>query len=200
MAKFRMESSVKGVSAYINRLNKISETTKNTLDKNANKIGERYRDVARNNLQNSFHTQRYGDLLVNQIYYIKGKNEIKIVAGMMPDAIEQLYYAEFGAGMVDIKHPLANQVGWQYDVKQHGEKGWRYRTTENDKIETIDKDSVKSYYEEGKPFKYQRKNGSWVAWTTYSTPTLFMYNTNKQIINDGYISKLIEDDIDQIKY
>ena len=200
MANFSVGSSVKGVSAYINRLNKIADATKNSFDKNSNLIGERYRDIARENLRSVSHTQRYGDLLIPEIYYIKDKKGVSIVAGMMPEAIEQLYYAEFGAGMVSKNHPLANEYGWQYDMKAHGEKGWRFTPMESTKIKEISGEQAGAYYEIGEPFKYQRKNGKWVAWTRSSEPTLFMYNTYRRILTDGYIAKLIKDDIEKIKY
>lgn len=36
-------------------------------------------------------------------------------------------YSEYGTGMIGQQNPHPNNaLGWQYDVNQHGEKGWRY--------------------------------------------------------------------------
>ena len=35
-------------------------------------------------------------------------------------------YSEFGTGMVGSQNPHPNPMGWEYDVNEHGIKGWRY--------------------------------------------------------------------------
>ena len=114
MTKFSVGYSTKGISAYINRLNAITNGTKESINNNLDEIGERYTKIAQDNLKNAFHTQRDGDLLATEIHYRKDKNSVSIVAGMFPDSIEQLNYAEFGAGMVSKEHPLAKEINWQW--------------------------------------------------------------------------------------
>ena len=204
MANFSVGSSVKGVSAYINRLTKIEGVVENVIPKSFNKIATRYTNIAKKNLMATTHSQKYGDELASEIYYTIDDKGINIIAGMSQDYIKQLYYAEFGAGMVGRKHPLANAYGWQYDLNKHGKKGWRYKTTQADKTKTIDMEthpeSAQVHYDSGIPFKYQRKDGSWIAWTNYSKPALFMYKTHKAIQQDGYLENLILEDLKNLKY
>ena len=40
-------------------------------------------------------------------------------------------YVEFGTGVVGSQSPHPNPQGWQYDVNQHGDKGWVYYDDEN---------------------------------------------------------------------
>jgi HK97 gp10 family phage protein len=43
-------------------------------------------------------------------------------------------YVEFGTGVVGKQSPHPNPNGWQYDVNNHGDKGWVYYDDENDKF------------------------------------------------------------------
>lgn len=195
----KFSTKISGVDSVIKRLKSLSRKI-NKVEKEAlNKIGEKYTEVAMFNLLNSDHTQRYGDRLASEIYFDVGEHKVSIIAGMSRDYIEQLYYAEFGAGMVSREHPLAQQNNWQYDVKKHGDKGWRYITTSDDKAPVIDKMLFRDYYEQGKPFIIENKRGTLVAWTKYSQPTLFMYNTYKQIQQDNYMVELLSEGVEELK-
>lgn len=200
MANYKIKTSTTGIDDVINSLNKINDYNidfKDSLDE----IGQRYTKIAQDNLKGAFHTQKQGDELAKEIHYLRDKNSVTIVAGMFPDYIEALYYAEFGAGMVSNKHPLANEYGWEYDVNNHGDKGWHFTPNEFTKIKEIDGSEAGAYYEMGEPFKYTRENtGKMVAWVKSSEPTLFMYNTHRQMLSDGFIAKIIKDKIENIKY
>jgi len=55
--------------------------------------------------------------------------ENKVVGGFeTTDSIDT--YKEFGTGIVGSANPhlseILSQVGWKYDVNEHGEKGWVY--------------------------------------------------------------------------
>lgn len=41
-------------------------------------------------------------------------------------------YVEFGTGVVakGNPHPTSNEFGWNYDVNEHGEKGWVYKASD----------------------------------------------------------------------
>ena len=60
-----------------------------------------------------------------------GKNKWRISAGAYGDnqLREDMYYLEFGTGIVGAKNPHdeATKIGWTYDMKDHGEKGWTFR-------------------------------------------------------------------------
>ncbi len=66
---------------------------------------------------------------------------------------EKYTYYEFGTGIVGSKNPhipkSLKQSGWKYDVNAHGELGWWYPTTADDKNNT----------------KKQMEDGTWIAWT-----------------------------------
>lgn len=197
--KLQFRTSISGVNSVIRSLksmaNKLQQTEENAL----NKIGKKYTKVAKRNLLNANHTQRDGDTLANEIYYSINGHNISIIAGQTPEVISQLYYAEFGAGMVSKQHPLANLNDWQYDVKGHGIKGWRYKTTQNDKTPLVSGEQAKAFYQEGKPYVIRTKDGELTGWTRYSQPTLFMYNTYKRITKDNYLSELLAQGIPELK-
>ena len=199
MADFKLKSSATGILGLIRRLEKIEKSNLN-LNNEMDEIGKKYTQVAQANLKNSYHTQKDGDLLADEIHYVKSKDSVTIVAGMSLEYINALYYAEFGAGMVDKKHPLSNQYGWKYDVNNHGRDGWRFVANENTKIQEVEGSEVKYAHLRQENFKYKRKNGKMIAWVKSSEPTLFMYNTHKQILKDGYVAKLIKDKIENVKY
>lgn len=58
-------------------------------------------------------------------------NKWRISAGAYGDnqLREDMYYLEFGTGIVGAKkpHPEASKIGWGYDINSHGEKGWTFR-------------------------------------------------------------------------
>ena len=58
------------------------------------------------------------------------KNEDSVVSGGIRTTDETDTYREFGTGIVGSQNPHISaylaEVGWIYDVNEHGEKGWRY--------------------------------------------------------------------------
>ena len=58
------------------------------------------------------------------------KNEGSVVSGGIRTTDEIDTYREFGTGIVGSQNPhveeYLKEVGWIYDVNEHGEKGWRY--------------------------------------------------------------------------
>lgn len=117
------------------------------------------KNVAVKTLLQAYHTQKYGDFLTDQIF-ISGDY---VMAGVGEKGTESMYYAEFGAGKVGSKeHPLASKIGWEYDMKEHGDKGWIYPTTALDK----------------NPIKFE-KNGRLYGWTISSIPAKFMYKSGQ---------------------
>ena len=58
------------------------------------------------------------------------KNEGGVVSGGIKTTDEIDTYREFGTGIVGSQNPhiaeYLAEVGWEYDVNEHGEKGWRY--------------------------------------------------------------------------
>ena len=135
------------------------------------------KSIAINTLLKAYHTQKYGDFLADQIF-ISGDY---VMAGVGQKGIQSMVYAEFGAGKVSEQHPLANKIGWEYDIKGHGDNGWWYRTT------TLDKN----------PKKIEFDNGKIYAWTTSSRPARFMYKAGKWL--DDNIDKILERKMRSVK-
>lgn len=132
----------------------IKEKTNEALEETRQKA----RDVATTTLLQAYHTQKMGDTLAQDIY-VEGDT---IYAGLN-DTVEDMWYAEYGAGKVSEVHPKANEIGWQYDIKGHGDKGWVYKTTHNDK----------------NPNKFNTNKQGLMAWTTSSRPAKFMYKAGQ---------------------
>lgn len=184
MADFSVGFKVSGINSLVKQLEKYANVG-DTIDNHLEEIGERYTKVAQDNLKRAIHTQKYGDLLADEIHYRKDKHGVTIIAGMFPDYIKQLYFAEFGAGMVSSQHPLAQEYGWTYDINNHGEEGWAYYTTTNDKG-----------IQNGISTPIFKNDGRIVALVKSSEPALFMYNTYRTILGDGFIAKLIKDSLE----
>ena len=58
------------------------------------------------------------------------KNEGNVVSGGIKTTDEIDTYREFGTGIIGSQNPnveeYLKEVGWVYDVNEHGEKGWKY--------------------------------------------------------------------------
>ena len=58
------------------------------------------------------------------------KNECNVVSGGIKTTDEIDTYKEFGTGIVGSQNPHVSEylaeVGWVYDVNEHGEAGWKY--------------------------------------------------------------------------
>lgn len=149
----------------------IQEKTNEALDE----IRQKARDIAITTLLQAYHTQKMGDELAQDIY-IDGDT---IYAGLN-DTVQDMWYAEYGAGKVSETHPKANEIGWQYDIKGHGDKGWIYKTTPSDK----------------NPRKIYSSYGM-LAWTNSSRPARFMYKAGQWIEQNA--TKILERKMRSVK-
>ena len=150
----------------------IREKTNEALDE----IRQKAREIATTTLLQAYHTQKMGDELAQDIY-IDGDT---IYAGIN-DTIDDMWYAEYGAGKVSEEHPKANEIGWQYDVKGHGDSGWIYKTTPNDK----------------NPNKFNTTRFGVMAWTNSSRPAKFMYRAGQWIEQNA--TKILEKKMRSVK-
>ena len=61
---------------------------------------------------------------------IPTKNEVNKISGGIKTTDEDDTYKEFGTGIVGSQNPhfsdILAQIGWKYDINEHGEKGWVY--------------------------------------------------------------------------
>lgn len=75
----------------------------------------------------------------------------------------QAVLIEFGTGVKGEQQPhqLAAEVGYKYDINAHGNDGWYYPSSEQDR----------------NPKKYVTKEGDIIAWTKGMPSRPFMYNS-----------------------
>ena len=68
-----------------------------------------------------------GELLNSIEGYFSSKSNVGIIRADAYYAV----YVEFGTGVVGKQSPHPNPQGWQYDVNNHGDKGWVYYDDES---------------------------------------------------------------------
>lgn len=87
------------------------------------------------------------------------KNEGNIVSGGIKTTDKKDTYREFGTGIVGSENPHVQeylaQVGWKYDVNEHGEKGWIYPREDGSFGWTKGLPAEKRFYEATKRMKEQ---------------------------------------------
>jgi len=102
-----------------------------------------------------------GSNLASSIEIVRVRDGIIINMGA-----EYAMYVEFGTGLVGANNPHPNPSfngeDWEYDVNEHGEKGWWYPTTADDPNPTK---------------KYSASEDMWFAKTKGMPARPFMYNT-----------------------
>lgn len=90
-------------------------------------------------------------------------------------------YVEFGTGIVGSENPHPNPSRWQYDVNQHGDEGWWYKTDNpypNQKVIKTDDGETLAHTrgQESKPFMYK----TWL-WARRSYTNIIKKNVRKEI-------------------
>lgn len=112
-AKFSTRLSLKDIEEYQKFLNKY----KDQLPKVAENIVTR---VSKVGLENNYKSTEV----------IPTKNNGNTVTGGIRTTDVKDTYKEFGTGIVGSQNPhvseILTQIGWKYDVNEHGEKGWVY--------------------------------------------------------------------------
>lgn len=172
-----------------NRLTKLQNNISTSISQTIDIMLDKGSKVAKQKILESSHTQKEGDTLVDLIKTNKmAANKGVIFAGGSAEENKKMLMLEYGTGLVTKKHPDAGKVGWSYNVNDAAHRtsvGWFYNTTTNDKNENV----------------IVKKNGKLVAFTKYSNPSRYMYNTKKYIKNNmnktlmqklGFKTKTIE--------
>lgn len=112
-AKFTTRLSLKDIEEYQKFLKKYARQ----LPKVAENIVTR---VSKVGLENNYKSAEV----------IPTKNEGNVITGGIRTTDTKDTYREFGTGVVGSQNPhiseILAQVGWKYDVNEHGEKGWIY--------------------------------------------------------------------------
>lgn len=112
-AKFNMRLSLASIKEYEDFL----KNYKNQLPKAVENIVSRVSEVG---LKNNYKSTEV----------IPTKNEGNKVTGGIRTTDEKDTYREFGTGIVGSQNPhvseILAQIGWRYDINEHGEKGWIY--------------------------------------------------------------------------
>ena len=111
--KYTLNLSVSSLTEY----KKILEEYKKKLPQVAENIVKRVSEVG---LQNNHDSTKL----------LPVKKEGSVVSGGIKTTDEIDTYREFGTGIVGSQNPhiaeYLAEVGWIYDVNEHGEKGWKY--------------------------------------------------------------------------
>lgn len=115
-------------------------------------------------------TQKFGTSLVNEIGAKKTRNGIAIVTPYLhfeKDTAQNMYYAEYGAGI------LAEGGDGQKDKTKAYE--WKYHTTYLDSARTVYVDEKSRVIGSRQPpYKYYLKTKGWVGVTDRSKPAHYM--------------------------
>lgn len=126
MIQYNIRDNIKDVSKWL-----VDITYKYTNDKIATRIAEIFVERAQNKIRSSGALKGDIQQFVDAITYKKiGEDHYRIYAGRDGDdqLKDDMYYLEFGTGIAGKynSHPDANKIGWEYDVNNHGAKGWWY--------------------------------------------------------------------------
>lgn len=115
------KKSLENLSKEIQRLaqnleNNITNTTKELGETSLKYMKQEYDQNNISSHKSNLNLSPYNKSYENGFVLSSGDDEIAV-------------YKEFGIGMIGGNNPskLSGEVGYQYDVNNHGEKGWYYR-------------------------------------------------------------------------
>lgn len=170
MARVKHVTGTRKVMQELTRFKTIGE---GACSKAVQEISAEALEKAKEKLLATDHTQKWGDTLVNQIGLQKRKGDAKIYAPVN-DTLEmrnQMYYAEYGAGVV-------------------GGEVWYYRTTPHDKNPTAHHPYRVKVRKDGTVVVKERTNRL-MAFTDYSKPAHYMAAA-RRYINKNARARTIE--------
>lgn len=127
MIRFNINSNI---TDLVNWAKQIPSIVSN--EKIAETCARKFAERAKARLASSGALQEDISRYVNAITFEKvADNKWRISAGKNGDRQlkDDMYYLEFGTGIVGAKkpHPEASKIGWSYDINKHGDKGWTFR-------------------------------------------------------------------------
>ena len=112
-AKFNTRLSLESIEEYKEFLKKYREKIPKAVENIVTK-------VSKVGLQDNYKSTKV----------IPTKNEGNVITGGIKTTDVKDTYREFGTGVVGSQNPhiadVLAQIGWKYDVNEHGEKGWIY--------------------------------------------------------------------------
>ena len=106
---------------------------------------------------------------------------------------EQMSYIEFGTGIVGKQspHELAEEQGWQYDVNQHGEKGWVFYHLTDSKLDVKESNIIQRIRAD--------HTGLWERIRTKGVePERFMFNAFVDFYVKGEFRKIYQQALNKI--
>ena len=160
MARVKHVTGTRKVMQELTRFKTIGE---GACSKAVQEVSEKALEEAQKKLLKTKTTQKWGDTLVNQIGLQKRKGVAKIYAPIddTPEMRNQMYYAEYGAGVV-------------------GGDIWWYRTTPHDNNPTKHHPHRVKVRKDGTVVVKERENRL-VAFTDYSKPAHYMAAARRYI-------------------
>lgn len=129
--KYNVSLSSSDIKEMVEELVRIREGTKayarnvtNSLLDTA--VGDAVRNLEQMSGQTGYEpTHKIADSIVKETVLSTGERSNwsgKVVVNDPAGA-----YAEYGTGVVGLKHKHPMPIGWNYDSKKHGNKGWFYK-------------------------------------------------------------------------
>jgi hypothetical protein len=119
----KVNLSQKSVQSAIKKIERYKETLNRRCLRLVEQLTERGVKIAKFNVQNlgAFYT---GELESS----IDGYFSPSLGVGIIYAGSWYAVYVEFGSGIrgQEAQHPMSGQVGYVYDVNNHGEEGWVY--------------------------------------------------------------------------
>jgi hypothetical protein len=145
------------VDKTIKEVNKLQRKIDKAINDGIKELSDKMRARAILNLQ------KYGlgtSKLINELKLTPMDGGINISIGT-----DYAFFVEYGTGIKgeNKPHPKAMEVGWDYDVNEHGDYGWWYPTTMDN-----------PYFIK---HKVRYVNGTPYAWTKGMESRPFMYET-----------------------
>lgn len=156
--------------AVVNNLKRIDSKIPPAVNGAIQNLGYEAVDVAKSQLlrvaTDSEFTQKFGIKLVDEIGLVEARNGINIITPYKhhsKDTAENMYYAEYGAGILAEGGDSVTQEEWQY------------HTTYLDPARTLQVDSKSRVIGSRRlPYKYFLKTKGWVGVTDRSKPAHYM--------------------------
>lgn len=127
MIRFNIDSNITDLIKWVKEIPPVISS-----DSIAESCARIFANRAKSRLSSSGALQEDINRFVNAITFEKIDNgKWRISAGKYGDEQlrEDMYYLEFGTGIVGASkpHPEASKNGWRYDINKHGDKGWTFR-------------------------------------------------------------------------
>ena len=150
---------IKDLRKYVEeQKEKVKVMESQLLDDATTEIMDNVQKNANNILMNDMGIDEQSSRELNHTYsQVASNNELEKVSSnhrKIFNTSEEATYAEFGTGVIGKGSPYPNNaLGWQYDVNEHGERGWRYIGQSGTLVRTLGYPAYATYHISFEDFK-----------------------------------------------